>query len=546
MDLFHVAWLGAILVSLVLWKLFKQVSARQISPLRDIPGPPNVSWLWGNSKQIFKADVAVLQEAWTQQFGSTIKYKDFLSNDVLYTVDLRAINHILTHSNEYRKPEIVRFKLAALLGEGLLCVEGEQHRQQRRVMNPAFGPAQIRELTEIFVEKAVQLRDVWRQSVCKDGNSACINVSSGLSKMAFDVIGLAGFNYDFDSLNSQKKPSELTNAFKALFSQSTSKPSILQVLSCYVPFFRPIAKAGSVQKSISIAHDLMKHVGLQIIRDSEADIMRMAELKNTHKKNETMQGRDLLTVLIKANMDSNISESHRLSDEEVLAQILTFLVAGHDTTSNGTAWALYALSQAQHVQQKLREELWSVPTDNPTMDELLELPYLDAVIRETLRLHAPVAMAKRVATKDDIIPLQTPYTDTRGKVHDSIKIPQGTYVDIPILAINRSKALWGEDALAFKPERWDSIPTDVQSIPGVWGNMLSFLGGPRSCIGYRFSIIEMKALIFTLIRGFEFELAVPASSISASRGLVQRPRVRGEEEQGAQLPMLLKPCTPRL
>lgn len=73
------------------------------------------------------------------------------------------------------------------------------------------------------------------------------------------------------------------------------------------------------------------------------------------------------------------------------------------------------------MQEKLRDELWNVPTENPSMDELNDLPYLDAVMRETLRLYAPVVSSLRVSAKDDVIPLNTPYTDVHGQVHDTIR-----------------------------------------------------------------------------------------------------------------------------
>ena len=114
----------------------------------------------------------------------------------------------------------------------------------------------------------------------------------------------------------------------------------------------------------------------------------------------------------------------------------------------------------------------------------------------------------------------------------------------------------------FRPERWleSSLPDAVSTIPGVWGNMLTFLGGPRACIGYRFSLIEygdlfknlfffealiddarrMKALLFTLVRAFEFELAVPPNEIVKKSMIVQRPLVASEKEKGNQLPLRLK------
>ena len=105
----------------------------------------------------------------------------------------------------------------------------------------------------------------------------------------------------------------------------------------------------------------------------------------------------------------------------IISEFLTFLVVGHETTSTATAWGLFALTQNPEVQDKLRKELLAVGTDNPTMDELNALPYLDAVVRETLRLYPPLASTMRSATKDDILPLGEPVKDKNGNVLDGIK-----------------------------------------------------------------------------------------------------------------------------
>lgn len=98
-----------------------------------------------------------------------------------------------------------------------------------------------------------------------------------------------------------------------------------------------------------------------------------------------------------------------------------FFIAGHETTAGSVGWCLFALSLDKRVQHKLREELLAVPTDAPTMDDLMSLPYLDAVLRETLRLYSPVTSTTRQATKDDCIPLSKPFKDRYGKVHHSIQ-----------------------------------------------------------------------------------------------------------------------------
>lgn len=158
-------------------------------------------------------------------------------------------------------------------------------------------------------------------------------------------------------------------------------------------------------------------------------------------------------------------------------------------------------------------------------------------------------------------------------------IKKGESIIIPIYIMNTDKATWGEDAGEFRyygisssvfefsdlsfrrPERWEKMPEAASALPGVWGNIMSFLGGPRACIGYRFSLAEYvvsrsytlllhhtndlcrrtKALAFTLIRSFEFELGVPHAEIAKKSDIVTRPYVRDHPEAGHQLPVVIKP-----
>ncbi|EKM59818.1 uncharacterized protein PHACADRAFT_192193 [Phanerochaete carnosa HHB-10118-sp] len=246
----------------------------------------------------------------------------------------------------------------------------------------------------------------------------------------------------------------------------------------------------------------MRRIGMQLIREKKAAIMAETLEKGQGVERKDIRERDLLTLLIRANMATDISEDQRLTDDEVLAQVPTFIVAGHETTSTATTWALFSLIQRPDVQRKLREELLQVATDSLAMDELNALPYLDTVVRETLQRHPPVPMATRQASENDTIPVDTPYKDRYGRMREHIEVKKGDLVILPILALNRRKEIWGEDAHEFKPERWEHIPEAAASVSGVWSNLLTFSGGPRACIGYRFSLVETKALLFALVRAF--------------------------------------------
>ncbi|KAF8838981.1 cytochrome P450 [Paxillus ammoniavirescens] len=481
-------------------------------PLHHLPGPRGTSLDNLNT---------IVQELWVKEYGKTLKFKGIFCRNRLFTMDTCALNHILAHGNDYRKPSYVRRALAQLIG--VVVAEGAQHRQQ----NPAFGPAQIRGLTGIFVTKAIRLRDFWLSEIANPGDGARLEIMSWISRTTIDVIGLAGFNYDIDVLSVTEKPNEL-NVALATVSRAMDKLEfdILLALQAWIPLPRFIIS------KIRAAQRTMGRIGEGLLTKAKAAILAGATEKGS------IQGRDLLTLLVKANMATDIPGNQRLFDEDVLAQVPTFLVAGHETISTATTWALHELSVAPEIQTKLREELLSVDTETPSMDELSSLPYLDAVVKETLRLHAPIGETVRVAMKDDVVPLEKPLTDKHGVIHDAIRIRKGTTIAIPILVMNRSKELWGPDAHKFKPERWDDLPKAVSDSSGIWGQMLTFLGGPRACIAL--GLRPMKALLFALVRAFKFEPAVAASQIGKKSTPLQHPIIRGDPTNKAQLPLLVK------
>ncbi|KAI0644393.1 cytochrome P450 [Trametes meyenii] len=535
-DILGILFAGA---AYLVWRLYRYLNFVYGTPLRVLPGPPAPSWVYGNMQEFSNVENTALPDQWFEKFGKHFVDRDFFMGPRLWTLDPRAIHHVLTHSVDYPSPPERREALLQIVGRGLLFVQGEEHRLQRRILNPAFGPAQVRDLTEIFVRKSIELRDVWLALVGQSG-TARVNASKDLSRMTLDVIGLAGFGYDFKALTASDEPNELITAFRKLHSAQPAMSSIKMFLRFSFPFLKFMP--GGMATTIKKPSEVMQRIGTQIVEEKKTAIRREAsEKKLAGVERKDLHGRDLLTLLMKANMAKDIPDQQRLSDAAVIGQIPTLLTAGHETTSTATTWTLYALCKQPTIQQKLREELLSLHTDTPTMDELSALPYLDNVVRETLRLYSPVTMLVREARRDDALPLSESFVDRFGNVHNEIRIARGNKVVLPILALHRSKEIWGKNALEFRPERWEHPPEAITAVPGVWGHLLTFIGGPRACIGYRFALVEFKALLFTLIRAFEFELAVPEEDILVESARLQRPKVRSMPEQGFQLPLLVKP-----
>ncbi|KAK7016080.1 cytochrome P450 [Favolaschia claudopus] len=525
----------------VLFRLFKVYYAELTCALRRCPGPRNEHWLIGNRTQFFN-NLDGKEGIWTKEYGRVVRVNGVLRFSMLYTTDTKAIQHVLSNNYIYQKSESGRWLLSRLGGPGVLVVEEDEHKslKQRKIMNPAFGPVHLRALTELFIEKSKQLRDVWAAKAVENGGVANINVIPEFSTAALDIIGKAGFNYDFNAVGTADSGygirDELHEAFTKVSALGDVQKSFLGVLKLMVPSLRPYLPNTNIDRTIEAAQPTMRRIGYNLLAESK----RQVAAGNMDIDNRS--ARDLLSLLVRANMDKAIPESQRLSDEDVVAQVPTFLVAGHETTSTAATWVVFELARNPAVQNRLRTELLAVDNDNTSMDDLNALPYLDCVVRETLRAHAPVPVTFRVAMRDDVIPLAHPYTDCNGIVHDTLHLRKGQLVQIPILAINRDPEIWGPDAVEFLPERWERTPVISASIPGVWGQMLTFLGGARACIGFRFSIMELKAILFTLVRALEFELAVPGEDVGRVMGpVLQLPIVRRDKKAGGQLPVLIKP-----
>ncbi|GJE84314.1 cytochrome P450 [Phanerochaete sordida] len=498
-----------ILLCWAFWRLLKQYFIR--SSLDNIPGPKRASILTGNVAQLFSRDAWNFHDDITEKYPSVVKFHAPFGGKGLYVVDPKALYHVTVKDiAAYEEPAWFVQVSALTFGQGVFATSGEQHRKQRRVLNPVFSIKHMRSLTPIFYAVAHRLR-AGLSAELGDANFGETEILGWLGRTALELVGQGGLGHSFDKLD-RPVPNPFHQVLQEIMPTVFSLHLWRVLLPYVMPYIPPRVRRlvgpwlphRAMQKWRSIVRILDEQA--REIYDAKKDAL---EKGDEHVEHEIHEGRDILSVLLKAN--SNAAEGDRLSEEEVIGQISSLVFAATDTTSSATARILQLLAEHPDVQDKVRAELLEASPDGEDIpyDRLVDLPFLDAVCRESLRLYSPVIFMSRDARQDAVLPLSEPIQGVNGALMTEIIVPKGTSIVIGILACNKSKALWGDDALEWKPERWLSpLPESLTNahIPGIYSHLMTFLGGGRACIGFKFSQLEMKVLLAALLPAFRFTL----------------------------------------
>ncbi|KAK7038695.1 hypothetical protein VNI00_010579 [Paramarasmius palmivorus] len=469
----------------------------------------------------------------------------------IYTFDPKAMHHILVKDQyTFEEQSVFIATNKVFFGDGLLSTLGEHHRKQRKMLNPVFSTAHMRDMIPTFNEITLKLRDSLARKV--QGGAQEVDMLSWVSRTALELVGQSGLGYSFDSLTDEECAHPYSQALKGLFVLLAEtflfRAYILPSLVKFIP--APISRilaaywpSRNLRRGRELA-DYMWQLSTEIYQEKVQALDRGDEAV----VEQIGKGKDIMSVLINENLKA--SEEDKLDENELIGQYKNFTYRQHrtlifaamDTTSSALARTLLLLAENPAVQTRLRKELVEARQENQGLDlgydELVSIPYLDSVCRETLRLYPPIPRLMRTAIKDTVLPLSTPVTGVDGSVITEIPIPANTNVHISLMGSNRNEALWGPDALEWKPERWLSpLPVTVSDakIPGVYSHLMTFNGGGRSCIGFKFSQLEMKVVLAHLIETFEF---IPTGkSIGWHYAGVSNPFVREEGMNHAQLPL---------
>jgi cytochrome P450 len=227
-------------------------------------------------------------------------------------------------------------------------------------------------------------------------------------------------------------------------------------------------------------------------------ISRSIEEKNRERADKSSR-KDLITLFMEKSEVEYTKGVHTTMDLKMMRDfVVSFLAAGRETTATTMSWVILMLNRypkvLERVRQELKEKLPGLATGAmrvPTLEDMQQLVYLDATVRETLRLFPVVAVSGRSATRDVYL-------------YEGTLIKAGTRVVMPHYAMGRMATVWGPDVDEFKPERW--IDPNTGKVKAVSPFKFSvFLGGPRVCMGMKFALAEVKISLAKMLSNFDFK-----------------------------------------
>jgi cytochrome P450 len=372
---------------------------------------------------------------------------------------------LIEQARNFAKPNRGGFNLRFLLGDGLLTSDGDFHRQQRRLVQPAFHKHRVESYADIMVQMTQEMLAAWLPE-------SEVNISQEMQYLTLRIIAKALFNLD-----SRTVASDLGHAFDNVINHSRRRLDIWGQLGLELPF-SAYGKAMAGKRTLdTFVYNLIAQ--------------RRAEGRDTG---------DVLSMLLAAQ-----DEGHTMTDKQVHDQVLTFIAAGHETAQNTLSWTFYLLSQHAEVRKKLLGELQTVLDGRaPTVEALAHLPYLEWVMNESWRILPPAWTQGRHSIEEVEL--------------DGYHFPVGSFFVVSQWVLHHLPDIWG-DPETFRPERWD--PANRQKVPQ--GAYFPFGAGPRICIGMPFAQMEMKLLLATILQKYTPRL-VPGFPVVLQPRVTLRPK----------------------
>ncbi|EOX93200.1 Cytochrome P450 97B2 isoform 1 [Theobroma cacao] len=497
---------------------------------------------------------------WFLEHGSVYKLA-FGPKAFVVVSDPIVARHILRENAFSFDKGVLADILEPIMGKGLIPADLDTWKQRRRVIAPGFHALYLEAMVKVFTDCSE--RSTLKFENLLDGEHSCggeaieLDLEAEFSSLALDIIGLGVFNYDFGSITKESP------VIKFIFNLSTpglrkdaggiaghnvggfvalekGKYYLMLVYfeavygtlfeaehrsTFYIPYWKiPLAR-WVVPRQRKFQYDL------KIINDCLDGLIRNAKESREEADVEKLQQRDYLNIkdasLLRFLVDMRGAD---VDDRQLRDDLMTMLIAGHETTAAVLTWAVFLLAQNPSKIRKAQAEIDSVlGQGRPTFESVKKLEYIRLIVVEALRLYPQPPLLIRRALKADVIP-----GGYKGD-KDGYKIPAGTDIFLSVYNLHRSPYFWDQPH-DFVPERflvekksegiegWAGF--DPSRSPGaLYPNeiisdfaFLPFGGGPRKCIGDQFALMESTVALAMLLQKFDVELKGSPESVELVTG----------------------------
>lgn len=433
-----------------------------------LPPGPKGNFLLGVMPEFNRDTLGFIEQA--KNYGDVVRMRFFYLT-VHFLYDPSHIEYVLsTNARNFRKSRSLRTPFfRRLVGQGLLTSEGELWKRQRRLAQPAFHRQRIGAYGDVMVEYAQRMVSNWNPGESRD-------IHRDMMRLALEIVVKTLFNADVSN-DADKVGEVLSRLVKPFASQATLK----WIADNRLP---------------TPTHRRFNHD----VNEIDAIVYRIIEERRTSGVD---QG-DLLSMLLSAHDE----DGSQMTNRQLRDEVMTLFLAGHETTALTLSWAWYLLARNPEVEQKFHQELGQVLGGRtPTAADLPRLKYTEMIAKESMRLYPPAYGVGREAIEDCEI--------------GGFRIPRGSQVFMFQWVTQRDPRFF-PNPHEFKPERWTE--EFVNELPKY--AYFPFGGGPRSCIGNYFAMMEVVLLMATIGQRFRFSLAneqrvelMPAMSLRPKDGI---------------------------
>jgi cytochrome P450 len=371
---------------------------------------------------------------------------------------------LVRNYQNFLKDHVVR-KSRWFFGQGLLTNEGESWLRQRRLSQTAFHRERVASYTKIMTDQAREMLSSWRSGEIRD-------VHQEMMQLTLRIVVGALCNVEPEEIG------KISWAMNVLMRNSVGIRLLLPPTARFLP----------TPAMIEFRH---------AVRQLDQTVYRIISLR---RQNERDMG-DLLSMLMQARDE----DGSRMSDKQLRDEVMTFLIAGHETTALALSWSWHLLGQYPDAERQLHNELDRVLGGRtPEFSDLRNLPYIERIIKESMRLYPPAwSLARTVVEEFEVA---------------GYRIPAGANVVMSTWIMHRDPRYFPNPEI-FDPDRW--LTERSQKLPRF--AYFPFGGGPRQCIGSSFAMMEAMLLLATIAQSFQFR-AVPEHSVVPVPSFTLRPK----------------------